>query len=520
MRENAQEVLTTACRGKADQRTRFRFLALGLVLTGFGFLTGCSDNFYSADIEYEVRTDPIIAAFEPGLKEVAQLEPDQPGQLPIRGLQSIKDPRNPYFAGEGSSLSEERLDAFKKSTVDPKKASRELTTKIGAELKKAFGTPRRPLVSGTLIKNGVNALRASGNPRWTSYDPAGVDSALATLKLDYAHLKEGSRLYRLHCLQCHGVTGNGRGPSAYWVNPHPRDYRSGWFKFQTTDRGNQYRKPLRKDLKRTLYVGVEGTSMPAFNQLPDEDLEALVSYVIHLSIRGEAEMKFFLDRTKTDPETGEIQLKDEVAGEGEKDDKGQKIAIAVREEAAKVLRSWSEADSAGQFKVPTDPLYMESPDSPAYTASILRGQALFLGDSKLLGKHYPPELYLTRRPGSFEVTEAKDIQPDEYKKVLKELAENVANCKECHVAYGTRATYKFDEWGTMVAAANLMRGVYRGGRRPVDIYYRIHGGIKGSGMVNYGTSLKPGEVWDLVHFIRALPYEKHRENPRFTLRPK
>ena len=39
-------------------------------------------------------------------------------------------------------------------------------------------------------------------------------------------LAEGSKLYRQHCLHCHGLEGNGRGPTGYWVNPPPRDYRA------------------------------------------------------------------------------------------------------------------------------------------------------------------------------------------------------------------------------------------------------------------------------------------------------
>ena len=45
----------------------------------------------------------------------------------------------------------------------------------------------------------------------------------------------GSKHFRLHCLHCHGLTGDGRGPSGKWLNPHPRDYRQGLFKFQSVN---------------------------------------------------------------------------------------------------------------------------------------------------------------------------------------------------------------------------------------------------------------------------------------------
>ncbi len=492
-----------------------RLIALSLVLAGVGLLTGCSDNFYADDLEYEVRTDPIFTNLQGTLKELAQPEPDPPGQLPIKGIRSIKDPRNPYYKGNGGRIEEPRLKEFKASTLDPRKANSDLTKEIGAALKTTFGSPRKPQVSAEAVKTGGAGLQASGDLNWMSFDPGSIDTAVAVLKLDYAHLKEGSRLYRLHCLQCHGITGNGRGPSAYWVNPHPRDYRSGIFKFQTiapNPNTGAYRKPLRKDLHRTLYYGVEGTSMPAFNQLKDDELEALVSYVIHLSIRGETELKFFVDRTEANTETGEITVK--------KADEKTPVAMLIKQEAAKVLKSWSESNEVGQYKVPTDPLLDEPKDSKKFEDSIRRGQALFLGDPELLAKYYPPETYRERRPDSFGGVEIKDIDKRKYKEALTKLARNVSNCKECHIAYGKRAPYKIDEWGTLVAPADLTKGVYRGGRRPVDLYYRIHNGIKGSGMTNYGTELKSGEIWDLVHFLRALPYEQQRPNPRFTLRPK
>ena len=47
--------------------------------------------------------------------------------------------------------------------------------------------------------------------------------------------------------------------------------------------------------------------------------------------------------------------------------------------------------------------------------------------------------------------------------------------------------------------------VYRGGRRPVDLYWRVRGGIPPADMpVN--NSLTDEQVWDLVTFIRNLPY--------------
>src|SRR5205085_2022380 len=107
------------------------------------------------------------------------------------------------------------------------------------------------------------------------------------LKLDRKTLEKGSAIFRKQCLHCHGLPGDGRGPTGPWVNPHPRDFRQGFFKFASTDPA--IGKPRREDIRRTLLNGIDGTSMPSFHLLPADDLENLISYVIHLSIRGEAE---------------------------------------------------------------------------------------------------------------------------------------------------------------------------------------------------------------------------------------
>ena len=64
-----------------------------------------------------------------------------------------------------------------------------------------------------------------------------------------------------------------------------------------------------------------------------------------------------------------------------------------------------------------------------------------------------------------------------------------------------------DEWGTPLRPANLNRGVYKGGRRPIDIYWRIAKGINGAKMPAHFPTIEPEKIWDLVNFVLALPYE-------------
>jgi len=100
----------------------------------------------------------------------------------------------------------------------------------------------------------------------------------------------GRAVYESRCAQCHGSSGDGNGPQAAAMYPRPRDYRKGVFKFTSTVYGS---KPLRSDLVRTLQRGVRGTSMPAFNLLPPDELDAVVDYILALTHRGELEEQIF-----------------------------------------------------------------------------------------------------------------------------------------------------------------------------------------------------------------------------------
>jgi len=86
-----------------------------------------------------------------------------------------------------------------------------------------------------------------------------------------------------------------------------------------------------------------------------------------------------------------------------------------------------------------------------------------------------------------------------------------AGCITCHKDYGRKNNYLWDDWGTIVKPANLTRDIYRGGRRPIDFFWRIHGGIAGVGMAGFSSNLKDDQIWDLVNFLMILPYPKMRE---------
>lgn len=82
-------------------------------------------------------------------------------------------------------------------------------------------------------------------------------------------LQQGARLYQAQCASCHGVDGRADGPLAAGMNPPP-------IAFVDHDRARE-RSVL--SLYQTTSRGVDGTAMPSFATLSEEDRWALAFYV-------------------------------------------------------------------------------------------------------------------------------------------------------------------------------------------------------------------------------------------------
>jgi hypothetical protein len=61
---------------------------------------------------------------------------------------------------------------------------------------------------------------------------------------------------------------------------------------------------------------------------------------------------------------------------------------------------------------------------------------------------------------------------------------------------------------------NLREGSYRGGRRPLDIFWRVSAGIAGTPMPAGGPAtagaqgtLTQEEIWQIVDYVHSLPFE-------------
>ncbi|MBC8352231.1 MAG: c-type cytochrome [Planctomycetes bacterium] len=366
---------------------------------------------------------------------------------------------------------------FSENAVYILKQERDLNVEISPQQRRdiaevlagMFGTPDKPNVpklGGIDIANVLDAtqLHVASGP--VSSDERG----------------RARGLYREHCAHCHGVTGDGAGPTAAFLNPYPRDYRMGVFKFKSTPKAG---KPTHEDLRDILANGIPGTAMPSFKVLPNNEIEALISYVRYLSIRGEVERE--LAYLTADLVEGERLL--DVTGSRE--DRSEQAA-SIRETAARVVQKWVDAESQATP--------IEAPDPERdLVASIKHGRELFYG----------PIANCVKCHGDSALGDGQKTDYDDWTKELEPINEEAL---EQFLGLGN-----FVLPPRNIHPRNLRQGVYRGGRRPIDLYRRIHNGIDGTPMpatlvigddAAAGTKgLTKDDIWSLVDYVRNLPYE-------------
>ncbi len=362
-----------------------------------------------------------------------------------------------------------------------------------------FGTPDEPYA---LPETGLDLakLRMAAGPAWTNEKGANFG------------------LYRRHCVHCHGVTGDGRGPTARFLNPYPRDYRAGIYKFKSTY--NPVR-PTDEDLHKVLINGVPGTAMPSFSLLPASEVEALLEYVKYLSMRGELETALIhyvyddLEEEVVVDENGNPKLDEEgeevtrLAAFDPSENSDHREAVA--EFLQDVVDKWNEA--AESVIVPSEEFLPADDRTPEeVAASVENGRKLFYGARANCVKCHGP-------------TALGDGQQDDqnfwnktHKKFLGDLARGRAVEKPTEEDRSLMADQQevADSLYSVRNAIprNLRQGIYRGGHRRIDVFWRAYAGIGGTPMPGVGPAsagakgtLTEAEIWNLVDYVLALPYE-------------
>ena len=379
---------------------------------------------------YPARTDWLVVQTPAAVPPAWNITGISPIQSLMLGSEKTPDPK------QYQTLKPELGKAIL-NLNDPEQLPVPDRNEVAATVTRLFGTPLSPQLP----------------------DPPQPDGR-KILKLETATLQRGATVYRQWCVSCHGPAGGGDGPAAATLTPPPRDYRSGLFKFTSSSPVQAAGKPRRADLARTIRQGLDGSAMPAFPNLSEDDLDAVISYVIHLSLRGESEFQ---------------AIKRLILAFEDADPPATEVAAA----AQKAWQQWLNAETVpmlppsgrSQSDDSSQVVSVEIPPDPAHSdadrlASAARGYRLF-------------------------------------------VEKTGAGCASCHVNFGRTPQLKYDAWGNVIQPRNLLLGLYRGGRTPRDLYARIYSGITASGMPSHRQlAEQPGEdgsdkIWDLVHFVLA-----------------
>lgn len=356
-----------------------------------------------------------------------------------------------------------------------------------------FHTGEPAEVGGTAVK--VDPASAFDEDLWVPGLPEDgatwAEAAELLFTNWYPSLRESAEMYRVQCLHCHGVEGGGDGPTAEFLEPRPRDYRLGKFKWIAVDNG---KRPRRQDLVNILMQGSYTTAMPSFARFSSGQLHGLVDYVRLLAMRGETEARLVLEMADSD--SGDLPLS------------------SIESTYTDVWTNWRDADE----------------NYVAADVTVPRWDQMSVGEQMTRGEH-GRELFMGILANCFschgvdgrgadaptlpislaEVVDADEHEIDpEYEArggyrwvEYKDAAGHTMKDEDGHVL---RDLYRIkpDDWGNPSMPRNFTRSIFRGGSRPIDLYRRIKYGITGTIMPAAVEEISDEDIWDLVIYVRML----------------
>lgn len=116
----------------------------------------------------------------------------------------------------------------------------------------------------------------------------GVALQATSGQIEAEQIPLGLEVYQRRCAGCHGENGDGNGPAARFLDPKPRDFTTGIFKFRSTQ-GGPNSLPSDQDLFITITHGLWGTAMPAWYNIPPDERLAVIQYIKTFSDRWQEE---------------------------------------------------------------------------------------------------------------------------------------------------------------------------------------------------------------------------------------
>lgn len=276
---------------------------------------------------------------------------------------------------------------------------------------------------------------------------------------------DGGELFNFHCARCHGVNGDGNGPTPMF----PKARHFGYERFKFTDTLTGVRKadgepvpqgaagtlggiPTDDVLVALLKRGIDGSPMPSFDYLPDAELKAIVGYL---------RTRFLKPERLASARDDVAMRKEMAAAKDEGDDFDPKKDWPPKNPAKR--KKW-ETDWQGWF---TEALADTTSSKPCPV----------------------PTPFPEPKPG-YEQRAA--------------LLFNKLGCLGCHGpdGHGTFDPNRKNDNGTLAFPRDLTAGVYKGGGESEHLYRRIYLGIPGTPMKAFGKEATPDEIVDLIYYVK------------------
>jgi cytochrome c oxidase cbb3-type subunit I/II len=171
--------------------------------------------------------------------------------------------------------------------------------------------------------------------------------------------KHGQNLYQRYCIFCHGKYGDGRGESAPYLDPKPRDFTTATFKCRSTPSGSL---PLDGDLYDTITRGIHASGMPSWMPLTRQERVDLVAYV-----------KSFSAKFKEETPAAPVQVPPEPATSPESVQRGGELFQS--------MNCWACHGKEGRGNGPSAATLTDSKGYPITPFDLTSGTRLKCGDS-------------------------------------------------------------------------------------------------------------------------------------------
>lgn len=170
---------------------------------------------------------------------------------------------------DGKVINEDEYKEMGQFSESAQKYYRELSTAWSDSDSVAVGELIQALTDGVQRKETPEFI--AGKAHETKLKIIAI-TGLKTFPLQYPDIENGKKLYLAECAKCHGATGYGDGADGLNLNPKPVNFHDA-LRLDDISPAHAF---------NTIRLGLQGTGMPAYPDLKDEEVWDMAFYVISL----------------------------------------------------------------------------------------------------------------------------------------------------------------------------------------------------------------------------------------------